>query len=107
MLGAIDLHLVELLDVELVVADHAPVVRRRVHREARRQRAVRANDQRVLTGAALPGWNLAAHQQLHVFHVLNGIDHLVAVVDALVVQIVEQTHRPSASRRASDRSGSR
>ena len=46
MLRAIYLHLVELLDVKLVIAHHAPVVRRGIHRETRRQRTVRANDQR-------------------------------------------------------------
>src|SRR6266403_6260379 len=78
MLGAIDLHLVKLLDVELVSSDHTPIMRRRIHRETRRQGAVRANDQRVLTRAALPGWYLTAHQLLHVFHVLDWVDHFVA-----------------------------
>jgi len=39
------LHLVELFDLELVIADGAPVVRRRVHREAGRERAVGADNQ--------------------------------------------------------------
>jgi hypothetical protein len=90
MLGAIDLHFIKLLDIKLVIADYAPIVRRRVHRETRRQRAIGANDQRVLSRATLPGWNLPPHQQFHVFHVLDGVDHLVAMIDSLVVKIVEQ-----------------
>ena len=90
MLRALHLHLIQLLHVKLVIANRAPVVRRRIHREARRQRAIGANDQRVLSGATLPGWHLPAHQQLHVFHVLDRVDHLVAMIDALVIQVVEQ-----------------
>src|SRR6267142_361664 len=61
MLGAFDFHLVQLFDFELVIPDHAPIVRRRIHGEAGRQRAIRPDDQRVLTGATLPGWHLTAH----------------------------------------------
>lgn len=48
------------------------------------------NVQRVLARATLPRCDLTAHQELHVFHVLDGIDHLLSLVDALVVEIVEQ-----------------
>lgn len=85
MLGAIDLHIIELRNVKLVVSNHTPVVRRRIHREAWRKRTIRSDDQRVLTGTTLPGWHFAAHQELHVFHVLDRIDHFVAMIDALVV----------------------
>lgn len=44
MLGALDLHLVELFHVKLVIADHTPIVRGRVHRETRRETAVRADN---------------------------------------------------------------
>ena len=44
MLGAVNLHLIELLDIKLVIANYAPVVSRGIHREARRQCAIGAND---------------------------------------------------------------
>src|SRR5437588_12245314 len=68
VLRALLLHLVELLTVELRVLNRAPVVRRGVHGEAGRERAVGAYDERVLPGATLPGRNLSAHEFLHVLH---------------------------------------
>src|SRR2546421_7211520 len=62
VLRALLLHLVELLNVELRVLNRAPVVRRRVHREAGRERAVGAYDERVLARTTLPRRNFAAHQ---------------------------------------------
>lgn len=37
---AADFHLLELPGLELVLAHHAPVIRRGIHREARRERAI-------------------------------------------------------------------
>ena len=45
MLRAFDFHFVELLHVKLVIADNAPIVCGRVHRETRRETAVGADDQ--------------------------------------------------------------
>ena len=45
MLGAIYLHLVELLHVKLMSSYHAPVMRRGIHREAWSQRTVSTNNQ--------------------------------------------------------------
>ena len=45
MLGAFDLHFVELLHVKLVIADNAPIVCGRVHRETRSEAAVGADNQ--------------------------------------------------------------
>src|ERR1051325_10084103 len=67
VLGAIDFHLVKLLHIKLVIAHYAPVMRRRIHRETRRERTVGANNQRILPRATLPGWHFPAHQQFHVF----------------------------------------
>src|SRR2546423_9972233 len=51
VLRALLLHLVELLMVELRVLNRAPVVRRRVHGKAGRERAVGPYDERVLPRA--------------------------------------------------------
>src|SRR6266478_5430173 len=72
-------HLRELLDVELLVADGAPVVRRVVHGKARSECPVGSNDQPVLPGAAAPVLADAAHEALHVLQAGNGIDHLPAL----------------------------
>ena len=45
MLGAIYLHLVELLHVKLVSSYHAPIMRRRIHREAWGKCTVSTDDQ--------------------------------------------------------------
>ena len=45
MLGAIYLHLIELLHVKLVSSHHAPVMSRGIHWEAGSERTVSANDQ--------------------------------------------------------------
>ena len=45
MLRALGLHLVELLDVKLVIADDAPIVGGGIHRETRSERTVGANDE--------------------------------------------------------------
>ena len=45
MLRAIYLHLVELLHIKFVSSHHTPVMGRGIHREARSQRTVSANDQ--------------------------------------------------------------
>lgn len=44
MLGAIYLHFIKLRDIKLVIADDTPVMGRRIHREARRQRSIGTND---------------------------------------------------------------
>src|SRR5271168_5026227 len=45
---------VQLLGLELMIADHAPVIARRIHREARGKSSVDADDHRILSGAAVP-----------------------------------------------------
>ena len=72
------LHLVQRTGLELVVLDRAPVVMRAIHGEARRQRSIRANDQRVLPGAAVPILKSAAHELLHLGNARRGVRHLVA-----------------------------
>ena len=72
--------LVELFRLELVIADDAPVVARCIHWEAWRQRAVDANDHRVLSGAAVPGKVLALHESDHLPEPGVGVDHLVSGV---------------------------
>src|SRR6266478_7136060 len=54
MLRAFDLHLIQLLNVELVVFDRSPVVRRGIHWEARCKSSVGPDNQRILPGAAIP-----------------------------------------------------
>src|ERR1700740_1303136 len=72
-------HLRELLDVELLVADGAPVVRRVVHRKARSECPIGSNDQPILSGAASPVLADAAHEPLHVLQTRNRIHHLPAL----------------------------
>jgi len=45
MLRALGLHLVELLNVKLVIADDAPIVGGGIHRETRRKGAVSADNE--------------------------------------------------------------
>lgn len=45
MLGAFNLHFVELLHIKLVIADNAPIVGGRIHRETRSETAIRADNQ--------------------------------------------------------------
>src|SRR5215472_19311652 len=54
------LHLVELLNIELLVLDGAPIVGCVVHREARRECSVGSDDDPVLPGAAAPVFTDAA-----------------------------------------------
>ena len=61
-----------------MVADRAPVVGGRIHREARRQRPVHADDHVVLARAAVPRLDLATHEGLHVLKALHRVHHLVA-----------------------------
>src|SRR5260370_36337280 len=51
------LHFGELLEIELLILDRAPVVFRVIHREARRECPVRANDEPIMTGSATPVLN--------------------------------------------------
>src|ERR1700722_13239955 len=59
-------HFGKLLRVELLFADAAPIVFRVVHRETRRDRAIGADDQPVLSRAAAPMFADAAHKSLHI-----------------------------------------
>src|ERR1700679_552587 len=56
---------VELFGLELVAADHTPVVTRRVHRETGRERAIHTNDHGILPGAAVPREVIALHEIDH------------------------------------------
>ena len=54
VLGALDLHLIELFNVELMVFDRSPVMRRGIHWKARCKSSVSPDNQRILPGAAIP-----------------------------------------------------
>src|ERR1700761_133586 len=56
---------IELLRIELVATHNPPVIVSRVHREARRQRSVDANNHRVLARAAVPWEMIALHERDH------------------------------------------
>src|SRR5208283_882522 len=73
------LHFGELLEIELLLLDGAPIVFGVVHGEARRQRSIGANDQPILTGAATPVLADTAHEALHVLQAGDGIGHFVAL----------------------------
>src|ERR1700676_1775906 len=70
---AILFHLVQLRHLELVLFNRAPVIRRRIHREARRKRAIHANDDRVLAGAAVPRFPFSAQKVPHIVQALHRI----------------------------------
>ncbi len=83
------LHVLELLPLELVVLDGAPVVAGVVHRETGRERAVNPYDQRVHAGTASPVMEIAFDELLHLRQALHRIHHFVAGV-LLVDQPVNQ-----------------
>src|SRR5262245_65342763 len=58
------LHLAELFAVELVIFDGPPVISGGIHREAGRDRPVRANQHGVVSGAAMPWLDVPAHEEL-------------------------------------------
>src|SRR5713101_5374587 len=64
-------HFRELFDVELLIGDGAPVVRRVVHWKARSESPVGADDQPVLSGAASPVFAGTAHKAFHVLQARN------------------------------------
>jgi len=43
-----------------------------------------------LSGATFPRWHGTTHELFHLLHVLALVDHLVAVVVPLVVEIIQQ-----------------
>src|SRR5258708_24801230 len=69
-------HFRELFDIELLIADGAPVVRRVVQGKTRSESSVGTDDQPVLSGAASPVLTHAAHEAFHVLQTRNRIDHL-------------------------------
>ena len=71
------LHFGELLEIELLIFNGAPIVFGVVHREAGSEGAVRADDKPVLTGAATPVLANTAHEALHILQSRDGIDHFV------------------------------
>ena len=83
------LHFGELFQIELLILDCAPIVFGVIHREARSEGAVGADDEPVLTGAATPVFAYTAHEALHILQARNGINHFVALA-LLVNQPVEQ-----------------
>ena len=83
------LHFGELFQIELLILDCAPIVFGVIHREARSEGAVGADDEPVLTGAATPVFAYTAHEALHILQARNGINHFVALA-LLVNQSVEQ-----------------
>src|SRR5262249_38729710 len=93
MLLALLLHVVELLDLEFMIPDDSPVVRRRIHRETGRNSPIDSDDYVVLTGATVPGLDLAPHEVLHVIEPFNGIHHLVALA-VLLYKPVDQSVDP-------------
>src|SRR6267143_4423743 len=76
---ALLLHFAELMFIELRLSDDAPVVSRGVHGEARRERTVRPDDQRVAAGAAAPRFDVSAQELLHLKYPLLLIDDLVTL----------------------------
>src|SRR5215475_6433555 len=73
------LHFPELLEIELVFLDGAPIVGGVVHRETRGQGAIGADDEPILATTAAPVFSNAAHEALHVLQAGNGVDHFVAL----------------------------
>src|SRR5215471_681662 len=67
---ALLLHFFQLRGVELVILNGAPVVSRGVHGEARRERAIHAHDQRIVSGAASPVVQVAVDEVLHLCQAL-------------------------------------
>src|SRR5713101_2407908 len=59
-------HIRELLDIELLIADGAPVVGCVVHGKARSECPVGSNNQPVLSGATPPMLAATAHEPFHV-----------------------------------------
>ena len=57
--------LIKLFGFKLVVGDHAPVIVRCIHRKARCERSIDADDHGVLTGTAVPGEVIALHEVNH------------------------------------------
>src|SRR6201998_4914763 len=64
-------HFGELLEIELLVFDRAPVIGRVIHGEARGQGSVGADDEPVLTCPAAPMLSHAAHETFHVLQPRN------------------------------------
>src|ERR1019366_3750644 len=56
---ALFLHVFQLLTFELVVLNRAPIITRRVHGETGCEGAIHANDQGIVTGAAVPIFQLS------------------------------------------------
>src|SRR6266852_3490637 len=69
------LHFGELAQVKFLILDCTPVVARVIHGEARSQRAVGADDQPVLAGAAAPMLADRAHESFHVLR--RGIESTI------------------------------
>src|SRR5580704_3030573 len=69
-------HIRELLDIELLISDGAPVVVCVVHGKARSDCPVGSNNQPVLSGAAPPVLAATAHEPFHVLQAGNRINHL-------------------------------
>lgn len=61
-----------------MIFDDSPIVRRGIHWEARSGTAVHADDDRILSGSAVPWFHFAAHKFLHILKAFNGIHHLVS-----------------------------
>ena len=56
---------VQLLGLEFMIAHYAPVIARRIHREARGKSSVDADDHRILSSAAVPGEMITFHKLDH------------------------------------------
>src|SRR5690242_11410333 len=85
-------HFRELLDVELLIGDRAPIVRRVVHGKAWSKSSVGPDDQPVLSGAASPVFTDAPHETFHVLQTRNRIHHfptLALLVDEPVQKIID------------------
>ena len=65
-------HFGQLFQVKFLVFNCAPIEFRVVHRKARRERAVGADDQPVLAGAAAPVLARTTHETLHILEPGNG-----------------------------------
>lgn len=85
------LHFVELLQVEFLIFNGAPIIFGVVHGKAWSQCPIGADNQPVLAAAAAPVFAVSAHEFLHLLQPGDGINHFVALallVDEPVEEII-------------------
>jgi hypothetical protein len=72
--------MIELFGLELVIANHAPVVTRCIHWETGRERSIYSNDHRVLAGTTVLGKVIAFPEVNHLPETRVRVHHLVSRV---------------------------